>query len=133
MKILLIIIAVVLVLGAAFYFLFLKGPNLSRYASLKDPHIITKADQRVIEIPFQGPPVEVLKPAYTLLFQTYFKTKGVPKGICRHPRPALKTSPACTRRNTCAVRAASWRSPPTTTPSSGTRCGRSGSPPAGDQ
>jgi hypothetical protein len=92
MKALLIIgiVVVGLVLaGGAVYLLFLKGPDLSRYESLRDPRISVRKNVRMIEVAFVGKPNEVLMSAFGLLFKTYFAVPGVPKGP-KQPAPIAR-------------------------------------------
>jgi hypothetical protein len=82
-KIIIIIgIAVVVIIVAAIlvFAVFLKGPDVSKFEFLKTPRITTIDNKQVLEIEVNGNPEEVLTKAYSHLFSTYFKIKGVPKG-----------------------------------------------------
>lgn len=75
------IVALALVaIGGAVFFLFLKGPDLSRYEPLRNPRISAKSRMKVIEVGFTGKPDEVLMQAFGVLFKTYFTLPSVPKG-----------------------------------------------------
>jgi hypothetical protein len=78
--IVIIVISVVLILAALAIFVFLKGPDLSKYEVLREPRIGMKPDQHMLEVRFSGKPDEVLKEAFGLLFKTYYSLPGVPKG-----------------------------------------------------
>jgi effector-binding domain-containing protein len=74
------VVLVVLVLGLLIAVSMFKGPDLSKYESLKQPQIRTMESQKVIVVEAKGDPSVVGKEAFALLLKTYFKTKGVPKG-----------------------------------------------------
>ncbi len=75
------IVVVALVLaGGVVFLLFMRGPDLSRYESLRDPRISARKNVRMIEVAFRGKPDKVLMSAFGLLFKTYFALPGVPKG-----------------------------------------------------
>jgi len=83
MKIMIIVIAVIIVIAAvvilAVFFL-LKGPDLRKYAILREPRLITLANRKVIEVTVKGEPDKVLKGAFSLLIQAYYKIKEAAKG-----------------------------------------------------
>jgi len=72
--------AVVAVVLAFVFFTARKGPKLDAYLFLKEPRIVSKPDEKVLEVKFEGPADIVVKEAYSVLFKTYFRMKGVPKG-----------------------------------------------------
>jgi effector-binding domain-containing protein len=78
--IVLIAVAAVLVLGLVVSMLTRKGPDLSSYLPLQEPRIAKKPNERVLEVAFAGPADTVIKKAYSVLFKSYFKLKGAPKG-----------------------------------------------------
>lgn len=64
--------------GGLMFFMF-QGPDLKAYAFLKEPRIAAKADTPVLEVPFAVPSGQ-LQQVFGVLFKTYFKLPGVPKG-----------------------------------------------------
>jgi effector-binding domain-containing protein len=78
--IVLIVVAAVLVVGGLVFMLTRKGPDLSAYLPLKEPRIVGRPSERVLEVAFSGPADTVIKEAYTTLYKSYFRLKGVPKG-----------------------------------------------------
>jgi len=89
MKIVLIIVAVVLSGAGSFYFLMMKGPDLSKYEHLKSPRITTIPDTNVLEVPFETP-TEGLNEVFSYLFKNYFKLKGVPKRAAKMAPPVAR-------------------------------------------
>jgi hypothetical protein len=81
------ILVVVLAVVVVFVFM-MRGPDLSQYEHLREPKIGTKPDQKVIVVQVKGEPNAVAGEAIKLLFNTYFKLKGVPKG--RPPAPRAR-------------------------------------------
>lgn len=81
-------LAVVLV-GASVLFMMPRGPRLEDMKHLLEPRITTLADQRVLVVEAKGDPAEVAGEAFSLLFKTYFKLKGVPKGP-KQPAPRAR-------------------------------------------
>ena len=55
LSIFLVVIILLILGGMGFFYLFLKGPDLSKYEHLKEPRIIAKKDQKVLEVPFEVP------------------------------------------------------------------------------
>jgi hypothetical protein len=92
--IILIVVGIVLVLGLALFLIFKKGPDLSAYLPLREPRIARKANERVLEVAFDGPADIVIKKAYSVLFKAYFGTKGSPKGSAMRPPKARYVLPA---------------------------------------
>lgn len=81
-----IVVAALLVAG---YFL-MKGPDLARYDSLRQPRIVQKPDQRMLQVEAAGDPNTAGLKAFALLFQTYYKnarTKGPVAPLARWPKP----------------------------------------------
>jgi effector-binding domain-containing protein len=74
------VVAVALIVGLFIVVSMPKGPDLSKYESLKQPQIRTMENQKVIEVEAMGDPNVVGREAFGLLIKTYFKTKGLPKG-----------------------------------------------------
>jgi len=84
------IILAVAVLGAVLVgvLVFNKGPDLSRYESLKSPRITQKPDQRMLQVEAAGDPNTTK--AFGLLFQTYYKNvkaHGMVAPLARWPKP----------------------------------------------
>lgn len=79
-------VAVVAFLLIAALYLFLPGPELSKYEFLKEPRITKLPDQKVVVVTAQGDPNIVGKDAFGLLFKTYYKIPGVPKNMKQAPR-----------------------------------------------
>jgi hypothetical protein len=73
-------VAGVVVLAAAAFLLFFKGPDLRPYLALKEPRIVRKDDTRVLQVAFAGRKTDVIPSAFGLLMRTYFGLKDVPKG-----------------------------------------------------
>ncbi len=79
-------LAVVVFLIIAVWSLFPQRPDLSKYASLKEPRITKMPDQKMIEVTATGDPNIVGSKAFKLLFKTYFKVPGVSKSMNLAPR-----------------------------------------------
>lgn len=56
---------------------FQAAQNLSDYALLKDPRIVTKPNQRMLVVESRGDPAEAAGPAFAKLFSSFFKIPGV--------------------------------------------------------
>lgn len=83
MKTIIIILAVVATLalaGMAVFLLLFKSPDLSSYLPLREPRIVKKERERVLEVKFSGDATTVIKEAYSVLFKAFYSLKGVPKG-----------------------------------------------------
>ncbi|MCI0691088.1 GyrI-like domain-containing protein [candidate division KSB1 bacterium] len=83
-KIIIGVVAALVVVVAAFialsiYFM-MRGPDLTRYESLKDPKISTAQNQKMIVVAAKGDPNVAGEKAFGLLFRMYFKMKDTPKG-----------------------------------------------------
>jgi effector-binding domain-containing protein len=74
-------IVALLVVGAVFFFVSRKKPDMSAYEKLKNPQISEKSDQKMLTVKFSGDPEKVIQKAYNVLFDTYFKLKGIPKDL----------------------------------------------------
>ena len=84
------IILVLAVLGAVLVgvLVFNKGPDLSTYESLKNPRIMLKPDQWMLQVEATGDPNTTK--AFGLLFQTYYKNvkaHGMVAPLARWPKP----------------------------------------------
>lgn len=78
LQIVLIIVALSVVVGLRFFYLLVKGVDVSKYEHLQTPQITTLPDITVLEVPFETS-TDGLKEVFGFLFKTYFKIKGVPK------------------------------------------------------
>jgi len=87
-KIVLIAGPAALVVPAVFLFV-TSGPRLSQLEYLREPQIRILPDLKVLEVQAQGEPGVVGSQAFSLLFQTYYRLKGVPKGP-RQPAPRAR-------------------------------------------
>jgi hypothetical protein len=65
------------------------GPKLEDVKYLLEPRITTLPGQRVLVVEARGDPTTVGSEAFALLFKTYFKLKGVPKGP-KQPAPRAR-------------------------------------------
>ncbi|MEK6795406.1 MAG: hypothetical protein AABZ39_11545 [Spirochaetota bacterium] len=65
------------------------GPNPAEYKSRAQPRIVEKADQYILEAPFNGKPKVCVGEGFGALFSAYFSMKGVPKGPGM-PAPAAR-------------------------------------------
>jgi hypothetical protein len=74
------LIVVVVGVIAVFMYYMMQGPDLTKYASLKEPQISTVPDQKMLVVEAKGDPNVAGEKAFGLLFQMYFKMKGTPKG-----------------------------------------------------
>lgn len=74
------ILAVIVVVALLVLVSMPKGPDVSKYESLKQPQIRTMENQKVILVEAKGDPNVAGKEAFGLLLKTYFRTKGAPKG-----------------------------------------------------
>jgi hypothetical protein len=66
-----------------------SGPDPAQFMYLKQPQMRTMADQRVLVVETKGDPTAAGGEAFGLLFKTYFKLKGVPKGR-KQPAPRAR-------------------------------------------
>jgi hypothetical protein len=71
---------ILVVVVAAFLFFMTQGPDLSQYEPLREPRITTMKDQKMVVVEAKGDPNVVASAAFGLLFKTYYKLDGVPKG-----------------------------------------------------
>ncbi len=65
------------------------GPDPAQFEYLKEPQVRATPDQKVLVVEARGDPTAVGSQAFGLLFKTYFKLKGVPKGP-RQPAPRAR-------------------------------------------
>jgi hypothetical protein len=79
----------VLAAGAALLFLGTGGPDPAQFEYLKEPQVRASAGQKVLQVEARGAPEAVGGRAFGLLFKTYFKLKGVPKGR-KQPAPRAR-------------------------------------------
>ncbi len=100
LKKILIALGIILVVAIAGFLIFgyylMKGPDVSKYDSLKDPRIAQKADQKMLQVEAAGDPNTAAMKAFGLLFQTYYKNvkaHGMVAPLARWPKP-LETPPA---------------------------------------
>jgi hypothetical protein len=80
-----IVVAIVIVIGIALY-LFMKGPDVSRYEYLKEPQISEKPDQLVLVVEAKGDPNVIGMKTFSLLFKTYYALKDNAKSFTVAPR-----------------------------------------------
>ena len=92
LKIVIAIAVVLLIVGGGFFYLMIKGPDMSRYRHLQEPQITTMEDMTVLEVPFETS-ADGLKEVFSFLFKNYYKMKGVPK------RPDKVASPVARYEN----------------------------------
>jgi effector-binding domain-containing protein len=70
-----------------------QGPKLKDVAYLKEPRIVERSPQQVILVELTGDPTNTFKVGCGILFKTYFKLPGIPKGskvpavMARWPKP----------------------------------------------
>jgi len=84
-----IVVVVVVLIGVAGLFMMPRGPRFEDVKYLLEPRIVTLPDQRVLVVEAKGDPTTVGSEAFGLLFKTYFKLKGVPKGP-KQPAPRAR-------------------------------------------
>jgi effector-binding domain-containing protein len=84
-----VVVVVLVLLGVAAWFVMPHGPRLEDVKDLLEPQIATLPDQRVLVVEAKGDPTVVGSEAFGLLFKTYFKLKGVPKGP-KQPAPRAR-------------------------------------------
>jgi len=87
-KIALIAVPVVIV-GAVVFLLTTGGPSPAQFEYLKDPQVRILPDLKVLQVEAKGEPGVAAGQAFGLLFKTYFKLKGVPKGP-KQPAPRAR-------------------------------------------
>jgi len=78
--IIIVIIIVVIAIAALVFFFMMQGPDLKKYEVLIEPRITTIENKQMLEVTVAGEPDKVLKNAFGLLMQTYYRLKGVAKG-----------------------------------------------------
>lgn len=84
-----IVAVVLLLLCVAAVFMMPRGPSLEEYAYLLEPRITTLPGQHMLVVEAKGEPNTIGSDAFGLLFKTYFKLKGVPKGP-KQPAPRAR-------------------------------------------
>ena len=88
-NIVLIIVVVLLLAGLGFFFMLVKGPDVTKYAHLHEPQIRTIPDSKVLAVSFHTP-TDGLNEVFSFLFKSYLKIKGVPKMPWRMPPSAAR-------------------------------------------
>jgi len=83
------LVIVVLVVGAAVYFL-TRTPDLSAYERFLTPTIIKMPMQKVIVVEATGNPEEISGTAIKLLYSLYYKIDGIPKFQSPPPAPRAR-------------------------------------------
>jgi hypothetical protein len=83
-----IMVALVLV-GGLTLFMMPYGPKLEDVNYLLEPRITTLPSQKMLVVEAKGDPTLMGGEAFSLLFKTYFKLKGVPKGP-KQPAPRAR-------------------------------------------
>ncbi|HIQ16265.1 MAG TPA: hypothetical protein EYH38_12005 [Leucothrix sp.] len=89
LKTVLIIVAVLLLVGIAFFFMIVKGPDVTKYEYLQKPQITTIPDTNVLAVSFSTT-ADGLKEVFGFLFKNYLKIKGVPKMPWKMPSSAAR-------------------------------------------
>jgi hypothetical protein len=80
---------VVLIVAAGVFLFAPGGPDPAQFEYLKTPQVRVAADLKVLQVEAKGEPGPVGGAAFGLLFKTYFKLKGVPKGP-KQPAPRAR-------------------------------------------
>jgi hypothetical protein len=83
------VLVAVVVVPVTFFLFAPGGPDPAQFEYLREPQVRMMADQRVLQVEAKGQPEAVGGEAFSLLFQTYFKLKGVPKGP-KQPAPRAR-------------------------------------------
>ena len=81
-------VVVLVLIGAAALFVMPSGPRLEDVKHLLEPRIVTLPSQRVLVVEAEGDPTAMGSEAFGLLFKTYYRLKGVPKGP-KQPAPCV--------------------------------------------
>lgn len=76
-------------IGLAVFLVMGKKPDLSSYLPLKEPRIVRKDREFVLEAKASGDSAVAVKQAFSALMKSYYSLKGVPKG-----GPAMKVPKA---------------------------------------
>lgn len=76
----LIVLTALAVIAVMVWQLFFRRSDISKFLFLTTPRIFVEPDTIVLEVAGQGSPEIVAKQGFSILFKTYFKLKGVPKG-----------------------------------------------------
>ncbi len=85
-KFLLIAGGIVAVCAAILFFLWPKGPDLSKYDWLKDPQINKIERQKVITVTLTGDPEKISNQGIAALFKMYYRLKEVDKAVMAIPK-----------------------------------------------
>lgn len=89
MKKILIIAAGILLVAAGVTVFLGRGHDLSQFEYLRNPQTRFMENQKVIVVEAKGDPEVVGGKAFSLLFRTYYKIKGAPKGP-KQPAPRAR-------------------------------------------
>ncbi len=82
-------VVVLVIAGAAAFFVMPRGPQLEDVKYLLEPRIVALPAQRVLLVEAKGDPTVMGGEAFGLLFKTYYRLKGVPKGP-KQPAPRAR-------------------------------------------
>lgn len=82
-------VIVLVLIGVAALLMMPRGPRLEDVQYLLQPRIVTLPSQRMLVVEAKGDPNAVASEAFGLLFKTYYKLKGVPKGP-KQPAPRAR-------------------------------------------
>jgi hypothetical protein len=85
----LIVLGVLALIGLMAFLFLGKKPDLSPYLPLKEPRIVRKDRELVLEAKASGDSATAVKQAFSALMKSYYSLKGVPKG-----GPAMKVPKA---------------------------------------
>jgi hypothetical protein len=76
-------------LGAAVWQFTMSGPRATDFEYLREPQLRILPDLKVLEVQAKGDPEAVGSQAFGLLFKTYYRLTGVPKGP-KQPAPRAR-------------------------------------------
>jgi hypothetical protein len=79
MKTIIIVLIAIVVIVIVFFILMPKGPSIKDYEYLKSPQVTQMPSKKMMTAKAKGNPEITAGKALKLLFQTYFKIKGVSK------------------------------------------------------
>lgn len=77
------VVIAILVIG---FFFFSNSGNFKKYEYLKEPQILEMVKQKMLVVEIKGDPNVVGKKAFSNLFSTYYKLKGIKKEFKIAPR-----------------------------------------------
>jgi len=84
-----VVVLVLALVSGLILFVMPYGPKLEDVKHLLEPRITTLPSQKVLVVEARGDPSIAGAEAFSLLFKTYFKLKGVPKGP-KQPAPRAR-------------------------------------------